>query len=483
MSARRVIWTPQPKQRLFMARGEDEALYGGAAGGGKSDALVMEALRQVQIPYYRGLIVRRTYPQLEDLIGKTLRLYPKAFPGAKYNDSKHTWRFPSGAVIIFGSIPHLKDVYNYQGKPYDFIGLDELTQFPVEIYDYLVHSRNRPNGPGTRVYARATANPGGIGHAWVKDRFITAAPPMQTVWERVQVIGPDGKPMERYKSRIFVPSTVFDNQALLDNDPDYVFRLGSLPAAERDALLYGSWDSFAGQVFAEWRNDRDHYKDRLHTHVIDPFRVPDTWAVWRAMDWGYSRPFSVGWYAVDHDKRIYRIRELYGCTGTPNQGVKWPPDKVADEIKRIEREDTNLKGRRIIGVADPAIFSDAGTESVAASMERKGVYWEAGNHDRLNGKMQIHNRLAFDSSGRPMLYVFSTCKHCIRTLPALVYSETDVEDVDTDGEDHIYDELRYLCMEFPVAMQIIKPPAPKPYNPLDPDPVQYDPYEFYRRLG
>ena len=130
MTSQTVIWQPQPKQAAFMSRFEDEALYGGAAGGGKSDALVMEALRQVDIPYYRGLIVRRTYPQLEDLIGKTLRLYPSVYPGAKYNDSKHVWKFPSGAVVIFGSLPHVKDKYNYQGKPYDFIGFDELTQFP-----------------------------------------------------------------------------------------------------------------------------------------------------------------------------------------------------------------------------------------------------------------------------------------------------------------------------------------------------------------
>lgn len=148
----KVIWTPQPKQLEFMRRFEDEALYGGAAGGGKSDAMVMEALRQVDIPYYRGLILRRTFPQLEDLIEKTRRYYPKIYPGAKYNGGNHTWRFPSGAVVIFGSMQHEHDKFNYQGKPYDFIGFDELTQFTFSQYDYLVHSRNRPNGPGTRVY-------------------------------------------------------------------------------------------------------------------------------------------------------------------------------------------------------------------------------------------------------------------------------------------------------------------------------------------
>lgn len=451
-----------------MSRFEDEALYGGAAGGGKSDALVMEALRQVDIPYYRGLIVRRTYPQLEDLIGKTLRLYPQVYPGAKYNDSKHVWKFPSGAVVIFGSLPHAKDKYNYQGKPYDFIGFDELTQFTYELYDYLSHSRNRPNGPGTRVYTRATANPGGVGHGWVKEMFITAAPPMQTVWRKVEVKTPQGV-QKKWKSSVFVNSTVFDNQALLENDPDYIYRLASMPEAERNALLYGDWDSFAGQVFTEWRNDRDHYGDRRNTHVIAPFRIPPGWKVWRAMDWGFTKPFSVAWYAVDYDRRLYRIRELYGCTGTPNEGVKWYPDRVADEILRIEREDPNLQGRNIVGVADPAIFADAGSESVAVAMERKGVFWQKGHHDRLNGKMQMHNRLAFDEHGYPMLYVFSTSKHFIRTVPNLVYSETDVEDVDTEQEDHIYDECRYLCMEFPISRRVERKAPPKPYSPLDAD--------------
>ncbi len=479
--AKNVVWTPQPKQAIFMSRFEDEALYGGAAGGGKSDSLIMEATRQVDIPYYRGLIVRRTFPQLEDLIGKSLRLYPRAFPGAKYNDSKHVWHFPSGAVIIFGSMPHEKDKYNFQGKPYDFIGMDELTQFTFEMYDYLVHSRNRPNGPGTRVYARFTANPGGVGHGWVKERFITAAPPGTTIWRRVKVETPAG-PVEKWSSRVFIQSTVFDNKILLQNDPDYITRLASMPEANRNALLYGDWDSFSGQVFVEWRNDPAHYQDRRYTHVIAPFRVPDTWAIWRAFDWGYSRPFSVGWYAVDHDKRLYRIRELYGCTGTPNTGVKWEPAKVAAEIRRIEGEDPNLKGKTIHGIADPAIFNDSGTESVESIMARCGVYWDPGDHDRIAGKMQIHHRLAFDENGIPLLYVFNTCKHFIRTVPNLVYDETDVEDVDTDGEDHIYDELRYVCMEYPVAPrpQVIKPA--KKYDPLSTD-VQPElgRYDFYAK--
>ena len=477
-----VVWRPQPKQAMFMRRSEYEALYGGAAGGGKSDALVIEALRQVHIPHYKGLILRKTYPQLAELIDKSLTYYPRAFPGAKYNGSAHTWTFPSGAKVLFGSMQYTKDRIKYQGQAYDFIAFDELTHFTYEEYSYLF-SRNRPNGPGTRVYIRATANPGGIGHGWVKERFVSAAPPMTTLFEEVSWRDPGGAEHKARQSRIFVPSSVFDNPAMLQNDPHYIERLASMPEAERKALLYGDWDSFSGQVFLEWRNDPAHYADRIHTHVITPFQVPDTWRIWRAFDWGYSRPFSVGWYAVDHDRRLYRIRELYGCTGTPNVGVKWEPARLAREIRRIESEDQNLKGKRIFGVADPAIFSDSGMESVAVLMERERICFDKGDHNRIGGKMQVHHRLAFDEYGVPMLYAFDTCKHFIRTLPALVYDETDVEDVDTDGEDHAYDELRYVCMANPISPKPRQADAPKEYNPLDSDtPGQYGRYDYYRRL-
>lgn len=476
-----VVWSPQPKQAAFMARPEYEALYGGAAGGGKSDALVVEALRQVGIPHYKALIVRKTYPQLAELIDKSLNYYPRAYPKARYNASAHTWNFPSGAKILFGSMQYTKDRTRYQGQAYDFIGFDELTHFTWDEYSYLF-SRNRPNGTGTRVYIRASANPGGVGHGWVKERFVTAGKPMTTIWEDVTWRDPSGQEHRARQSRIFVPSSVFDNPALLNNDPDYVRRLASMPEADRNALLYGDWDSFTGQVFTEWRNDPEHYEDRLHTHVITPFRVPDGWTIWRSFDWGYSRPFSVGWYAVDHDRRMYRIRELYGCTGTPNTGVQWEPAHVAREIRRIEAEDPNLRGRKIYGVGDPAIWQSDGTESIGALMERERVFFEKGDHNRIAGKMQVHHRLAFDGDGLPMLYVFTTCRHFIRTVPNLVYDETDVEDIDTDGEDHIYDELRYVCMKNPISPPAAAEPKVRPYSPLDTEADrQYDHYEFYRR--
>ena len=200
------VWRPQPRQAEFMRRLEDEALYGGAAGGGKSDCALAEALRQIRIPHYRGLILRKTYPQLSELIDRSHEIYGSACRGAVYNETKHFWHFPSGAKIYFGSLAHLDDRYNYQGKRYDFIDFDELTQFTFDEYSYLF-SRNRPNGAGTRCYMRAQANPGGIGHGWVKERFITPAPPMTTIWETVKIRFPDGHEEDRKKARIFVPST------------------------------------------------------------------------------------------------------------------------------------------------------------------------------------------------------------------------------------------------------------------------------------
>lgn len=470
-----IVWKPQPRQKMFMARRENEALYGGAAGGGKSDCAIAEGLRQVHIPHYRGLILRKTYPQLSELIDRSSEIYKAAFPDARYNEKNHCWTFPSGAKIYFGSMQHTKDRTNYQGKRYDYIDFDELTHFTWDEYSYLF-SRNRPNGEGTRCYIRAQANPGGVGHGWVKERFITAGPPMTPIYEDVKIIFPDGHSEIRRRSRIFIPSSVFDNEILMKNDPEYITRLASLPENEKRALLYGDWDSFSGQVFTEWRDNPDGYLSRVNTHVIEPFSVPNSWKIYRGFDFGYSRPFSVGWYAVDHDGRMYRIREFYGCTGTPNEGLRLEPSMIARRIKEIEKDDPNLKNRHISGIADPSIFDESRGESVARMMEREGVYFEKADNTRIAGKMQLHNRLAFDENGIPMLYIFKTCRHFIRTVPALCYSSSIAEDIDTNAEDHIYDEVRYVAMENPIN------PPPKSvgvtvYDPLGEE--KYAPYGFY----
>lgn len=469
--SKNVIWRPQPKQIAFQERPEYEALYGGAAGGGKSDALLAEALRQVHIPHYRAIIFRKTFPQLTELIDRSREIYSASFPGAKYNGSAHCWTFPSGAKIYFGNMNSTSDRINYQGKRYDFIAFDELTHFTFDEYSYMM-SRNRPGGPGTRVYIRATTNPGNVGHAWVKERFISAAPPLTPIKDTYTVNQPDGTVKEMTRTRIFVPSTVFDNQKLLENDPNYLANLAMMPDAEKNALLYGSWDSFSGQVFTEWINDPKHYQDRQFTHVVEPFDIPAHWVIYRGFDWGYSKPYSVGWYAVSDKGNIYRIKELYGCSGVPNEGVKETAVEIARQIREIETDDPLFRGRdrrEIIGVADPAIFSAENGQSIAEQMELAPnfVTWEHGDHTRIAGKMQYHYRFAFDKDGFPMFQVFNTCRHFIRTLPSLVYDDKHVEDINTAQEDHIYDECRYVLMENPIAPRksekIIKP-AEDPLN-------------------
>ena len=450
-----IIWKPQPRQLEFMRRGEYECLYGGAAGGGregKSDALLVEALRQVDIPNYRGIIFRRTFPQLEALITRSLELYPKIFPKADYNASEKRWIFPSGARLFFGYMQHEQDKYNYQGKPYDFIAFDELTHFTYSQYMYLM-SRNRPTGANTRVYMRATANPGGIGHAWVKERFITPAPPLTPIETKYNIQTPKGGIIQIAKRRIFVPATVFDNQALLENDPGYLATLASLPEAEKNALLLGSWDGFDGQVFSEWQNIPASYESGKWTHVIKPFEIPYNWKLMRVFDFGYSRPFAVLWLAFNEEGKCYVIKEFYGWNGTPNQGARLEPSAIAAQIREIEKSSPELAGRDIQGIADPSIWDKSRGESIARVMEKHPwyIHFRPGKNDRLSGLMQFHYRMHFDENGECLFQVFSNCRQTIRTLPALVYDEKRVEDINTEGEDHIYDAIRYGLMEYTVA--------------------------------
>lgn len=463
-------WFPLYKQWLMMIHTENEGFYGGAAGGGKTDYLVIEAASQVEIPEYKGIIFRRTYPELDEVQDKCEQYYKKRYPKAKYNGSTHCWRFPSGAKIYLGAMQYEKDRYKYQGKQFDFIGFDELTHFTMSQYEYM-RSRNRGKSKKTVKYMRSTGNPGGIGHGWVKQYFINAGPPGETINTNVKLLKPDGTYYEQNITKIFIPSKVWDNEHVIENNPNYIAMLATLNEQDKKALLDGDWDIFAGQVFTEFRDNPDGYTTRRLTHVIPPFKIPTYWNIYRGFDWGYTKPFSVGWYAVDTDNNIIRIAELYGCKknaageSIPDTGLCWNPVQVARAIREVEMYDENIKGHTVIGIADPAIYEESTGTSIAATMAKEGVYFSPADHSRIPGKMQCHYRLAFDQNGFAKFYVFSSCREFIRTVPSLVYDDTHVEDIDTKQEDHIYDEWRYVMMANPMTLQ---PEEKKPIPEFDP---------------
>ena len=443
-------------QKKFIDAKADEVLFGGAAGGGKSyGQLVDSLLYALKYPKSRQLILRRTFPELEhSIIFTSLQFFPKS--AAKYKSASHTWEFLNGSLIEFGYCAAETDVLRYQGAEYDVVRFDELTHFTEGQYTYLL-SRIRGVNPYPKQIKSST-NPGGIGHSWVKRRFIDGFTP-----EEVH------KDSETGFSRVFIPSFVQDNVFLMNADKEYVVRLNQLPEAEKKALLYGQWDIFDGQVFTEWQNSPRGYKTRRWSHVIEPFEIPRSWRRFRSFDFGYSKPFAVLWFAVDHDGRAYNYRELYGSTGTPDTGVRWTASKIAEAILEAEAED--VSDYPITGYADPAIWNSTGSDegSIAEMMERSGVYFEKGKNNRLAGKMQVHYRLAFDKEGLPMLYVFENCRNMIRTLPQLRYDSVQPEDVDTRQEDHLYDALKYFLMSDPVPPKQSEKPAEKVYNPLAED--------------
>ena len=426
------IPNPNEKQKLFLSAKVKHVGYGGARGGGKSWAVRTKAkLLALRYPGIKQLIVRRTY---KELTGNHINILRTETLGiAKYNSTDKVLKFANGSTIEFMYCARNSDLDALQGQEYDVIYLDEATQLSEYQMKAITACCRGVNDFPKRIYY--TCNPGGQGHAYVKRIFI----------DKRYLANENPGDYE------FIQALVDDNTALMEAQPDYVAQLDALPEKLREAWRFGRWDVFEGQVFAEFVDAPEHYKDRVQTHVIEPFKIPDSWKIYRGFDWGYAKPFSVGWYAVDHDNVMYRFREMYGCTGEADRGVEWTVQRVANEIRRIEETDAQLKGRQITGIADPAIWQEDGGESIAETMQRQRVYFHKADHKRLPGKMQCHYRLAFNDEGIPRFYVFNTCKHFIRTIPALIYSETDVEDVDTKMEDHIYDEWRYVCMARPLA--------------------------------
>ncbi|MCM1544797.1 MAG: phage terminase large subunit [Ruminococcus sp.] len=429
-----------PKQVQFMRAKAKHTGYGGARGGGKSWSIRTKA--KVLALAYGGikmLIVRRTYPELfsnhiNALKSETVNI-------AKYNDTNKMLTFINGSTIKFMYCANDADLEKFQGMEYDVIFLDEagqLSEFQMKsIFACLRGVNNFPK----RMYY--TMNPGGQGHGYLKRIFID---------REYQ----DGENPDDY---FFIQALPSDNIALMKSQPDYIKQLEALPPKLRKAWLYGDWNIFEGMFFEEFTDDPEHYDDRQWTHVINEFN-PRGMNIYRSYDFGYNKPFSCAWWAVDNDGVIYRILELYGCGKEPNEGVKWTPLEQFKRIAEIEAQHPYLKGKRITGVADPSIWDTSRGESIADTASKCGVYFTPGDNKRIAGWMQCHYRLQFDENGYPMMYVFKNCKAFIRTIPLLLYDETDPEDLDTSLEDHVADEWRYFCMSRPIKPRIINDKTP-----------------------
>ena len=441
-----VINIPEPneKQKLFLADDHRHVAYGGARGGGKSWAVRVKAI--LLALHYAGikiLIIRKTYKELtNNHIVPLQQMIPEEI--AKYNKTEKVFTFFNGSTIWFGYCNNDSALGQYQGAEYDVEFFDEATQLKEEWIKKINLAVRQPNGLPKRTYY--TCNPGGVSHAYIKRLFIDKVYTEQEIPENYS----------------FTQALVTDNKALMEMQPEYKAELEALPEKLRKAWLHGSWDIFEGQFFEDFVDNPGGYQNRKWTHVIAPFEINPEWRIYRSFDWGYAKPFSCGWWAVDFDGVVYRILELYGCTEEPNTGVKWPPPQVFAEIARIEREHPWLKGKHIRGVADPAIWDAESGVSIAEVAEKHGVFFEKADNKRIPGWLQVHYRFQFDENGYPMMYIFSNCKATIRTLPLLQYDEHKVEDLDTDGEDHIADEIRYFLMSRPIKPKVA--PEPDKWN-------------------
>ena len=442
-----VIFKPNSgPQTEFLAASEREVFYGGARGGGKSYAMLIDPLRYCSKAQHRALLIRRTMPELRDLINHSQRLYGRAFPGAKWREQEKEWRFPSGAKIEFGYAENMTDVLRYQGQSYTWIGIDELPQYPSpDIFNFL-RSSLRSVDKNIPVYLRATGNPGNIGSQWVREMFVEPAEPNKRF--EIKIDTPVGT---KSITRRFIPAKLQDNPYLMQTD-DYYIMLASLPEVQRKQFLDGDWDAYDDSAFPEFSKV---------THVVEPFEIPKGWYKFRAADWGYSSPACVLWFAVDYNNNLWLYRELYV--------QKITADIFAKKVLELEHQDyINY------GVLDSSTWAKRGDvgPSIAETMIRSGCRWRPSDRSpksRINGKLEIHKRLMVTDK-EPGIRVFKTCKNLVRTLSTLPLDKNNQEDVDTHAEDHAYDALRYGCMSRPTHPRYasrFKPMFNQDFNPVD----------------
>lgn len=456
-------WAPQPGSQFAFAMAWQQAfevLYEGTRGPGKTDSLIMDFYQHVGRGFgaeWRGVLFRQTYPQLSDVIAKTEKWFPLVCPGAKYNRAEHVWTFPQGEVLMLRHMKNPADYWNHHGHAYPWIGWEELCNWPDDKCYKVMMSCSRSTRPGMPRAYRATTNPYGPGHNWVKARW-------RLPHGRGRIIRDsfvDGYPEP---PRLAIHGTLRENRILLHADPGYVQKIRSAArnASELAAWLEGSWDILAGGMFDDlWRGE-------VHVVPSVPLQlIPKGWKIDRAFDWGSSAPFAVCWFAESNGEPfvyngrtygkvrgdVYQIQEWYGWDGrTRNEGLRMLAVEVAQGIVDRE-EDWEIRKRVKPGPADSSIFDDENGNCIARDMQRKGVRWNAadkGPGSRKQGWEQIRKRLKgalppVEGGPREMpgFFVFDWCYQTVETFPTLPRDDKDLDDVDTDAEDHIGDAIRY----------------------------------------
>ena len=448
------LWRPQPGPQVKAATCPvDFPFFGGSRGGGKSDCLLGRQLRGAEKygNYWNGLIVRRKYKEFAEMRRRTDEIITAGLPARRIGGDQQTnyIRFSgSQAQITMAAVERLDLVNDYVGQQYTEISIDEATTFPFfsKMVEKLKGSNRSPHGVPCRMFA--TGNPGGPGHNEVKEFFQLGSSfnvkPGTVMYELYRHGG-----VEYKESRVFIPSFLRDNKILCDNDPNYVRNLLSIKDPMlRKAWLDGDWDVFIGQAFI--------FSQAYH--VVKPFPTPANSQIYMTFDWGYGKPFSIGWWFVDNDGRVFRFSEWYGWNGNTNEGLRLEDSKIAEEI--LEREKVlSVYGKSVIRLAGPDCFNKkpdykGGGQgpSTAEVFGEHGIYMNPGDPKRELKIRQFRERLALpeNKTEMPMMMVFDTCKHFIRTIPTLCMDDHKPEDIDTEQEDHVYDEACHICMARPM---------------------------------
>lgn len=442
------IWKPNSQVQIdFLSSTEKEVLFAGGRGSGKSSALIVDALRYCPNPNFRGLVIRRTMPELRELIGRAKDIYFKAYPGTKWKEQDKLFIFPSGAKIEFGYCDNEDDLLRYQGQQYQWIGVDELTQFKQESMVEKLLSSLRSTDPTLPNHFRATTNPSGPGLGWVKRRFVDKADSGKRITETFSV-EINGETKQFSLTRKWFHSTIFDNTTLVDSNPEYIAQLASLEDNLKKQWLYGQWDSVDGLAFNDFVNQRKKI-------VVEPFSIPQSWERIRGADWGYSSPAVCLWLAFDPEGTVYVYREL--AVNDKKDHNKCDAAEFATRVLAAQEKEYVR-----YGVLDGSAWARRGESapSAADTMIYQGCPWipaDRSPHSRVQQKLLIHSYLKCTEDTQPKLKIFNTCKSLINCLATLELDKHNNEDINTDMDDHAYDALRYALAS-----------KPHPFTPTNP---------------